>query len=66
MDDFIDALKQKDLKKIRACPKGDLHDHFVLGGSRRYLRRTAGVRLQQAKRPRPAHCEEKPCAFGKK
>ena len=48
MDDFIDALKQKDLKKIRACPKGDLHDHFVLGGSRRYLRRTAGGRLQQA------------------
>lgn len=31
MDDFIDAPKQKDLKKIRACPKGDLHDHFVLG-----------------------------------
>lgn len=34
MQDFIDALKQKNLKKLRSIPKSDLHNHFVLGGNR--------------------------------
>ncbi|RKM54660.1 adenosine deaminase [Butyrivibrio sp. X503] len=34
---FIDALKQEDLDAIKKCPKADLHNHFVLGGSRKFL-----------------------------
>lgn len=36
--DFKDALKNGDLDSLRKCPKADLHNHFVLGGSRRYLK----------------------------
>ena len=51
MDDFIQALKQKDLKKIRSFPKSDLHNHFVLGGSRRYLRQLTGAKIEPVKSP---------------
>ena len=33
---FIEALNSQDLEKIRKFPKADLHNHFVLGGSREY------------------------------
>ena len=46
MDDFITALEQRDLGKIRSFPKSDLHNHFVLGGSRQYLRRMTGVQIE--------------------
>ncbi len=39
---FTDALIQGDLEAVRRYPKADLHDHFVLGGSRRYLREHTG------------------------
>lgn len=42
MQDFIDALKQKNLKKLRSIPKADLHNHFVLGGNRDYLYKKTG------------------------
>lgn len=51
MDDFINALKQKDLGKIKLCPKSDLHNHFVLGGSRHYLQQITGVEIEPVKNP---------------
>ncbi|MGM9638771.1 MAG: adenosine deaminase [Butyricicoccaceae bacterium] len=51
MEDFIAALKERDLKKIRMCPKSDLHNHFVLGGSRAYLRQVTGARIEPVKHP---------------
>ena len=42
MQDFIDALKQKNLKKLRSIPKSDLHNHFVLGGNRDFLYKKTG------------------------
>ncbi len=51
MNEFVSALKQGNLEKIRACPKSDLHNHFVLGGSRRYLRQRTGIKIEPVKRP---------------
>ena len=34
---FIDAIKSENLAAIRGFPKSDLHNHFVLGGSREYI-----------------------------
>ena len=51
MDHFIDALEQRSLEKIRAFPKSDLHNHFVLGGSRQYLREMTGQRIEPVKTP---------------
>lgn len=45
MDDFITALEQRNLEKIKSFPKSDLHNHFVLGGSRRYLRQMTGIQI---------------------
>ena len=39
---FIDALINGNLEAIRQCPKADLHNHFVLGGSRKYLLEHSG------------------------
>lgn len=49
--DFIDALKQGNIEAIRRCPKADLHNHFVLGGNRRYLREHSGRTIQPITRP---------------
>lgn len=51
MERFTDALKQRNLEKIRAFPKSDLHNHFVLGGSRQYLREITGIRIEPVKAP---------------
>lgn len=51
MNDFINALEQGDLEKIKPCPKADLHNHFVLGGSRRYLKELTGVEITSVKTP---------------
>lgn len=51
MNDFIAALKQKNLKKIKLCPKSDLHNHFVLGGSRDFLRRFTGAAIEPLQKP---------------
>lgn len=42
MQDFIEALEQKNLEKLRRVPKADLHNHFVLGGSREFLYQKTG------------------------
>ena len=39
---FIEALEREDMDAIHKCPKADLHNHFVLGGSRRYLKEQTG------------------------
>ena len=44
--EFIDALKLGSHADIRKCKKADLHNHFVLGGSRRYLREHTGRDIQ--------------------
>ena len=49
MERFTDALKQRNLEKIRAFPKSDLHNHFVLGGSRQYLYKKTGLRIEPVK-----------------
>ena len=49
--EFTDALIQGNLEAVRKCPKADLHNHFVLGGSRRYLREHAGKDIKPIQRP---------------
>lgn len=51
MESFTDALRQKDVEKIAAFPKSDLHNHFVLGGSRQYLWKMTGIRIEPVKSP---------------
>lgn len=51
MGNFITALKEKDLEKIKAFPKADLHNHFVLGASRKYLRQALGLEISPIKHP---------------
>lgn len=49
--EFINAIKQGSLTDIRKCEKADLHNHFVLGGSRRYLKEHAGRNIQPIIKP---------------
>ena len=49
--EFTDALIQGDLEAVRRCPKADLHNHFVLGGSRSFIRRFSGKDIQPIKNP---------------
>lgn len=48
---FIDELKQKNIEGIRRFPKADLHNHFVLGGSRKYLHEHKGVNIEPIREP---------------
>ena len=48
---FADALMLGDLEAVRRYPKADLHDHFVLGGSRRYLRAQTGKDIRPITAP---------------
>ncbi len=45
------ALQQSDLAALRRVPKADLHNHFVLGGSRAYLQQKTGWDIQPLSRP---------------
>ena len=49
--EFTDALKLGDIEAVRRCPKADLHNHFVLGGSRRFLREHTGREIQPIQMP---------------
>lgn len=49
--DFQTALKQEKLDDISKCPKADLHNHFVLGGSRRFLKEQTGKDIQPITEP---------------
>lgn len=46
---FVKALKNNDLMTIRKVPKADLHNHFVLGGNRRYIERRTGYKIEPIK-----------------
>lgn len=48
---FIEALKSGDLENIRKIPKADLHNHFVLGGSRDYICQKTGRTVEPITRP---------------
>lgn len=48
---FTDALIQGDLEAVRKYPKADLHNHFVLGGSRRFLLEHTGKDIQPISKP---------------
>lgn len=39
---FKEALIKRDLDALRKIPKADLHNHFVLGGNRAFLKEKAG------------------------
>lgn len=48
---FTEALKSGDIDAIRKFPKADLHNHFVLGGSREYILQKTGHDIQPITRP---------------
>lgn len=48
---FIKALKAADLGALRAIPKADLHNHFVLGGNRDYIYDKTGIDIRPLKEP---------------
>ena len=41
----MDALEQGNLETLRKYPKADLHNHFALGGSRRFLYQATGKKI---------------------
>lgn len=43
---FVEALESQDLEMIRRFPKADLHNHFVLGGSREYIFHKTGYNIE--------------------
>lgn len=51
MDRFMDALEQGNLETLRKCPKADLHNHFALGGSRRFLYQATGKKIEPLVHP---------------
>ena len=42
---FTDAIKSEQLDAIRSFPKADLHNHFVLGGSREFILSKTGYEI---------------------
>ena len=48
---FIEALKNENLNEIRKFPKADLHNHFVLGGSRDYIFEKTGYEITPIEKP---------------
>lgn len=48
---FIDAVKSENLDMIRSFPKADLHNHFVLGGSRDYIIDKTGYEIKPISEP---------------
>ena len=48
---FAEALSSQDLNTIRSFPKADLHNHFVLGGSREYLYNKTGYEIESIEAP---------------
>ncbi len=48
---FTEALKSGSLDNIRTFPKADLHNHFVLGGSREYIFGKTGYEIKPITKP---------------
>lgn len=43
---FKEALKKGDLNALRKIAKSDLHNHFVLGGSRKFIFKKTGIDIK--------------------
>ena len=48
---FTDALNSENIEIIRRFPKTDLHNHFVLGGSREYIFKKTGYIIEPVSKP---------------
>lgn len=48
---FTEALKSGNIDNIRRFPKADLHNHFVLGGSREYIFNKSGHKINPINKP---------------
>ena len=48
---FIEAIKRENFDEIRRFPKADLHNHFVLGGNRKYLFDKTGYEIEPISAP---------------
>ena len=48
---FVEALDSQDLETIRRFSKADLHNHFVLGGSREYIFNKSGYKIESITAP---------------
>ena len=48
---FVEALDSQDLETIRRFSKADLHNHFVLGGSREYIFDKSGYKIESITTP---------------
>lgn len=48
---FSEALKSGNIENIRRFPKSDVHNHFVLGGSRDYIFQETGVEIKPITKP---------------
>lgn len=44
-NNFIQALHKRDLEALRKVPKADLHNHFVLGGCRDFIKEKTGIEI---------------------
>ena len=47
-ENFIKALENNDLNKMRKIPKSDLHNHSTRGGNRKYIEEWAGKSIPSA------------------
>ena len=48
---FTEALKSENIENIRSFPKTDMHNHFVLGGSREYIFNQTGYEINPITKP---------------
>ena len=51
MNQFIESLERHSLKDIRECAKSDLHNHFVLGGNRKYIKDNTNIDIAPIGKP---------------
>lgn len=51
MNSFMYALEQGKLEELRKYPKADLHNHFALGGNRRFLYQATGKKIVPVSSP---------------
>jgi len=49
--EFQTALEAGDIDALRKVPKSDLHNHFVMGGGRAFIRERTGVDIAPLDRP---------------
>jgi len=42
---FMSALRDHDIETLSKVPKADLHNHFVLGGNRQYIKDLTGISI---------------------